>query len=150
MFQKCLISLILENLFTFSAVCLIFFKKKLLPLKHILAFTTQGLKCTISVLQPFTFDIFQSEHPVWNLCKKQYQRYDCILRILLITSIFIEGVARLLVYIKKQVTTVYFLKMNESQKIIILNTIRVYLCTISILKKCMLYIQNFILTHQQY
>ena len=34
------------------------------PLKHILALSTEGQMCTVSVLQPFAFDNFQSEHPV--------------------------------------------------------------------------------------
>ena len=48
------------------------FSKNLLPLKHILALTTNGLKCTISVLLPFfnwktlyldTLTIFQNQEP---------------------------------------------------------------------------------------
>ena len=38
--------------------------RNLPPLKHILASPTKGLKCTVSVLQPFTIDNFQMEHPV--------------------------------------------------------------------------------------
>ena len=42
------------------------------PLKRILDSQTLGEKCTVSVLQPFTFDNFQSEHPVcyfWKVKK---------------------------------------------------------------------------------
>ena len=44
------------------------FQSKLPSLKHILALPTQGLKCTVSVLQPFSFKNFQSEHPVFFSC----------------------------------------------------------------------------------
>ena len=42
-------------------------KKEVLPLKCILALPTWGQICTVSVLQPFTFDNFQSEQPVVSL-----------------------------------------------------------------------------------
>ena len=54
---------IVDSLFTFSAVCWQCFKN-LLPLKHILALPTKGIKCIVLVLQPFTFHNFQSGHPV--------------------------------------------------------------------------------------
>ena len=45
------------------------FSKNLPLLKRILALPTQGQKCNVSVLQPFTFDNFQSEHPVCSRSK---------------------------------------------------------------------------------
>ena len=48
----------------FSAVCLQFFKKKLPPLKHILALPTWGQKSLISELQPFEKGNFDLGHPV--------------------------------------------------------------------------------------
>ena len=48
----------------FSAACLQFFKKSTTSQTRILAFTTEGQKRTVSVLQPFAFDNFQLEHPV--------------------------------------------------------------------------------------
>ena len=44
-------------------------RKKLPPLKHILALPTWGQKCTVTELQPFQFAIFQMEHPVDTLLK---------------------------------------------------------------------------------
>ena len=41
--------------------------KNLPPVIRILALPTLGQKCTDSVLQPFTFDNSQSEHPVQAL-----------------------------------------------------------------------------------
>ena len=44
------------------------FFKTLLLLKHILALPTLGQICTVSGIQSFTFDNFQSEHPVVLFC----------------------------------------------------------------------------------
>ena len=44
--------------------------KKLLPLKHILALSTKSQIYTVSVLQQFTFDNFQSEHPAASTAVK--------------------------------------------------------------------------------
>ena len=54
---------IFDILFGISAVCLQFFKNFNASLR-ILAVPTQGQKCTVSVLQPFTFDNFYSKHHV--------------------------------------------------------------------------------------
>ena len=51
----------------FSAVCLQFFKKKLPPLKHILALPTWGQKCIVLEVQPFGITDFDLGHPVQNL-----------------------------------------------------------------------------------
>ena len=48
----------------FSAVCLQFFRKKLLPLKHILALPTWGQKYLVSELQSFEIRNFDLVHPV--------------------------------------------------------------------------------------
>ena len=52
------------HLFPVIAVCLQFFKKKLPPLKHILALPTWGQKSLISELQPFEKGNFDLGHPV--------------------------------------------------------------------------------------
>ena len=65
----------------FSAVCLQFSKKKLPPLKRILALPTWGQICTVSVLQPFLSDFFQMKHPVFiflnetKTCCKHFTRF---------------------------------------------------------------------------
>ena len=44
-------------------------RKKLPPLKHILALPTLGQVCIVSEQQPFLSDFFQTEHPVGTLIK---------------------------------------------------------------------------------
>ena len=56
-------------------------EKMLFSLKRILALPAQGQGCTVSVLQPFSFDEFQSKHPIskikcvqfWNLWLKNWK-----------------------------------------------------------------------------
>ena len=48
----------------FSAVCLQFFKKKLPPLKRILALPSWGQKCLVLEVQLFEINNFDLGHPV--------------------------------------------------------------------------------------
>ena len=55
-----------KNLLCFSNVCL----HLLNSLKHILALPKLGQICTVSELQPFTYVMFQTEHPVFSLYRQ--------------------------------------------------------------------------------
>ena len=53
---------------------------KLPIVKHILVFTTWGQKCPHSEPEQFTFDNFQSSHPVFKYL--EYFRFECFTNIM--------------------------------------------------------------------